>query len=883
MTGGSNIRAIGPEGASNAQGDTSAEVPDTLSAHSLEGTSEEMEEYWDDADAPARNMRAKSIVRRSWPVLAALLIVGWTGFFAFMHYPAMTAGGTMDQWTGWVTAWAVPVLLVISAWLLIMRNSSREAERFGTIARSLSAEAANLEDRLITVNRELSLAREFLASQSRELDTLGRVATDRLSVHADELQALISTNGEQVDAIATVSTTALENMGKLRDDLPVIANSAKDVSNHIGTAGMTAHSHIAELVGGFERLNEFGRASGNQVDTIRSEIDTTLDGFEARMLELDEGAAARFAALQDRSERFRTDIDSREVETLAAMRRRADALSNEVAAIRGVFETTEDEALATLRNHVAAIREETDTVGTSLRASEEVAVRLWGDRVETLKAQLVTAIDEIRRVDEDALASANAKLDSLRLEAEAVDSNIAERNARLHEQIAGRRANLAEEEDAALALLTARLADFDADLTARRSGQLAQADALAQQTDAVGSRIEALSAALEHAGALSEETQANIARHAEDIDAKLGVSRATLSDTDIAVRDLTDACVRLLELVQASASHSQNELPSALQEAEARLILAKEEAGSLDGIVAQALGKAEDLSAHVRTAQSDQHLLLSNIDNAQGKIAAFHGEATEGARQLKTELAGLAEHSDVMARDAQNRLEEAITALQSTARDTPALVAGELHAKIGAIAADLADQTGARLDHAMKDRAQTSIAGLDEAITQASSKGRDAAIHLRDQLAKIDELAGNLESRVSRAREQAEEQVNNDFARRMALLTESLNSNAIDIAKALSTEVTDTAWASYLKGDRGIFTRRAVRLLDNTEVRDIADIYDGDLEFRENVSRYIHDFEAMLRSMLSTRDGNALGVTILSSDMGKLYVILAQAIERLRD
>ena len=39
----------------------------------------------------------------------------------------------------------------------------------------------------------------------------------------------------------------------------------------------------------------------------------------------------------------------------------------------------------------------------------------------------------------------------------------------------------------------------------------------------------------------------------------------------------------------------------------------------------------------------------------------------------------------------------------------------------------------------------------------------------------------------------------------------------------------------------------------------------------------------MLRTMLSTRDGNALSVTVLSSDMGKLYVALAQAIERLRN
>ena len=74
------------------------------------------------------------------------------------------------------------------------------------------------------------------------------------------------------------------------------------------------------------------------------------------------------------------------------------------------------------------------------------------------------------------------------------------------------------------------------------------------------------------------------------------------------------------------------------------------------------------------------------------------------------------------------------------------------------------------------------------------------------------------------------------FARRVALITESLNSNSIDIAKSLSEEVTDTAWASYLRGDRGIFTRRAVRLLDNMQAREIAELYDEDDDFRAGIS-----------------------------------------------
>lgn len=201
---------------------------------------------------------------------------------------------------------------------------------------------------------------------------------------------------------------------------------------------------------------------------------------------------------------------------------------------------------------------------------------------------------------------------------------------------------------------------------------------------------------------------------------------------------------------------------------------------------------------------------------------------------------------------------------------------------VRALAERIADDSSAAIEEALRDNAAEAIAQLETAARRAADAGRETAVQLRDQLAAVNELAGNLERRVAYARQRAEEQVDNDFSRRMALITESLNSSAIDISKVFAHDVSDTAWASYLRGDRGIFTRRAVRLLDTHDARAIAGIYEDDPDFRETVNRYIHDFEAMLRSVLSTRDGHALAVTLLSSDMGKLYVALAQAIERLR-
>ena len=53
-------------------------------------------------------------------------------------------------------------------------------------------------------------------------------------------------------------------------------------------------------------------------------------------------------------------------------------------------------------------------------------------------------------------------------------------------------------------------------------------------------------------------------------------------------------------------------------------------------------------------------------------------------------------------------------------------------------------------------------------------------------------------------------------------------------------------------------------------------------EFQHSVNRYVHDYEAMLRRVLAERDGGMMAVTLMSSDMGKLYAALSQAIDKRR-
>ncbi|HZF45205.1 MAG TPA: ATPase, partial [Sphingomonadaceae bacterium] len=271
MSGGSHIVSLG-------KGDIPSEVhleaaPDAALELTVEATQEA--QFFVDEDRASAG-------RFGWiaPTLASLAITGWTGFFIWAHLAEMLAGPSPAIWSSWIAQWAMPTVLVVGLWLLAMRSSRREALRFGAVARSLADESAMLEARLTTVNRELSLAREFLAAQSRDLESLGRVAGDRLSENAERMAALVHKNAAQIESIASVSTTALANMDKLRDELPVIATSARDVTSQIGNAGRTAKSQLDDMISGLQRMNSFGEAGMNLTEDMKAKVSATLSELE---------------------------------------------------------------------------------------------------------------------------------------------------------------------------------------------------------------------------------------------------------------------------------------------------------------------------------------------------------------------------------------------------------------------------------------------------------------------------------------------------------------------------------------------------------------------------------------------------------------------------
>ncbi len=837
------------------------------------------DDWWD--EAPPRPARPWATIIAGTVTLLA--IAGWTALLFLANREAMLAGGSIVQWTGWLRDWSVPVLLLAVVWLIAMRNSRREAFRFGQTARLLGDEAARLETRLTTVNRELSLAREFIAAQSRDIDSLGRVATERLSLHSDKLASLIHDNGTKIDAIQTVSASALENMEKLRGQLPVIASSAKDVTNNIATAGRTANTHVEELIGGFNKLNQFGQASERQVISLREVVDQTLAEFTRQTEQLGAIAEDRFAALTERGAEFRTQLDGQEVEALAAIRNRAGALTTELEEARKALDAQEGDTLTSLRARLSAVREESAAIGRSLREGEGKALEAWRAATAQLEEDLTVAIGKVAEIDKQALASARNRLGELAREAEELDNRMGERDQLFSTEIERRRAEFETRHGEFIALLSTQMADFDGAIEQRRRAQEEHGRKLVSHSETVATQLDHFTRKMAEVADLGGEAESRVAASMAALGDKLAASRNALSGTDLAVAQLTDSSVRLLELIQASVQHSSHDLPQAMVASEDRLMAIETRVGALTDKLGEADSKGQAVAGHLAQSSTVLAQSLGQIERLSGKLTDESSQQAATLEAMQAALERVRSESLALAEQSQSELKRAIEELDLSAKAAVAGIGEMSAASISALAARLGEESGAAIDKVMRTRAAEAAGQLEQAAAHAAGVGREAAVQLRDQLAKVSELTGHLEQRVAHARAKAEDQVDNDFARRVALITESLNSHAIDIARAVDSDVSDTAWASYLKGDRGVFTRRAVRLLETGEAKAIAQLYEQDNVFSDHVSRYIHDFEAMLRQLLSTRDGHALGVTLLSSDMGKLYVALAQAIERLRN
>ncbi|WP_174285730.1 hypothetical protein [Sphingomonas bacterium] len=630
--------------------------------------------------------------------------------------------------------------------------------------------------------------------------------------------------------LAVMSASIAANRAALGEQITQLMNTGDVATERLASIGRRMADEIAEADLHARGLADAAAAAKGSIDIVLASLPHAQSETRAVAALLDQAglsASEQAAALDAQIVALATH--AREAETLA------------------------DGAAQRLAAHITRMEATSETAGTRLEATAAD----MSSAVDGLLGRTADAIDEARKgiaAQGDAmLAMVGANQAMLDSGARASADAFAERIADIERAVDG----ITDRLDAQRRTGESIVAGLDDSIaaTADRLGALHtqgidRSQILAASISALGGSANAMTEALRTGDAMATRT--------------IGTTESLLIALDAATREIDETLPDALDRLDTRIAASKAIVVQAKPELLALVTAAESTHDAIEAI-------AGVIADQRRTLDQLSSALIDTLTQGRSKADALG--------QMVDETIG---RTHRFAEEAAPRLIEALLRV----RDTAAVAADKARETLATVIPDAADALEAASVEAMRratgDTVERQIRAIGDATDAAVDAATRATARLSIQVQAIADQTAIVETRIEDARAEREESDRDTFARRVSLLIESLNSASIDVARILAPDISDSAWAAYLKGDRGVFTRRAVRVLEAGEAREIVRLYDDDTGFRDHVNRYIHDFEAMLRAVLAQRDGSPLGVTLLSSDMGKLYVALAQAIERLR-
>jgi uncharacterized phage infection (PIP) family protein YhgE len=613
------------------------------------------------------------------------------------------------------------------------------------------------------------------------------------------------------------------------------------ISEHLMQLGDKATDKLGGITREFDsstdRLSRHGEALDRAAEAARTDIAVLLEDLpkaEVHAKSISEqlrGAAAETAA--------RTAEFDQQLAALADRSREADEIVS-AASQRLVAHLTHIESAGA----AAAVR--VGEAETGFSSIVDALLDRTGATLEEIRtgidiqAQAVTALVEqasagIGRAGVDAAQALGGNVDAANTALDSLTSRVAEQERTSQRMVA--------EIDRALGELDQRFAAL-ADAGDERSGRFLQAigrsraelDALDEQTGAqhqslegLAQRSQALQAAVER---LSATVRAQLTGALEEAGGQTDYLLNSTRSVRPEIEWIRDAARDASERIESSRS--------AIAEQQDRL-------SALLGTLDEGVGGAQESLANLATA----------LSAAQVEAAQLTNETGPGLVQAMVQVREAAAQ-------AAERAREAIAAV------------------IPESAEGFSEATREALERVVRESVEERLRDVEVVAAWAVESARGATDRLTHQMLVLGQSATALEQHIEKQNDERREADSEAFARRVSLLIDSMHSASIDVGKILSDEVDEKAWEAYLKGDRGVFTRRAARLIGSSESRAIRSHYESDREFQQSANRYIHDFEAMLRRVMAEREGGVMAVTLMSSDTGKLYAALSDALDRRR-
>ncbi|WP_164157191.1 hypothetical protein, partial [Sandarakinorhabdus rubra] len=408
------------------------------------------------------------------------------------------------------------------------------------------------------------------------------------------------------------------------------------------------------------------------------------------------------------------------------------------------------------------------------------------------------------------------------------------------------------------------------DITARITGDIAStSDSTQALVDDLGGRIEALAQRLGQAMADNESALSGLDSRMDEARASAAALTTPLADAETALAAVEARLGGMVREAESAVALLEEQLPagqSLVAALEERLAALSASAATLAEPLAEGSSSIAEASGQLEAARAALDSSTAGLNTAIEQAVAQMQELEEGTGRI-----GLTASGELV--ETFGRVRQIADAAAGAMRQSLAGVIAEAESALERSAID-------RTELAFAGPIRSRIEELVTAQSRAANAAQVAAERVAQRLVSLTRTIAEVESHVDAVETRAELRARNSLGRRANGLIDSLQASAVDMAELLDFDIDDKTWTDYAAGDRSAIARRLAAGLDRGTGRLFLRHFAHDQDFRTEASRYLADFEALVADIVPERGGEALGATLLSSTLGKLYLAIGQAAGR---
>ncbi len=279
------------------------------------------------------------------------------------------------------------------------------------------------------------------------------------------------------------------------------------------------------------------------------------------------------------------------------------------------------------------------------------------------------------------------------------------------------------------------------------------------------------------------------------------------------------------------------------------------------------------------TVLNDTSVQLSNRANmAYDKVKGLG----ENLKTLSLQMEEASKMTTTNFENTGNKLRATITEIASNAERVSNEIrsSGEVFLKQSGVLVAAGDDTLKKVTDVMNV--------LNDSSSEFSSRGDELikkSVAFSDiigkQLKMMIETTQKAEKNLSDMEKRYENTQIDSFLKDAAYIIERLETVSVDINRIFNPNVEEEIWKKYYNGDTSAFVRYLAKNMTKQQILEIRKLYEKNMDFRNMVTKYLSDFETLLaRARVNEHAGVLLSV-ISGADIGKVYYILAKALDKL--